>query len=385
MIDQVHLYEFEESKQSKRIIDSDSPELTKLFERLEIPEEIRHVFLDEFIVFVKHVIVSINWYHRQLEIETQRKKRWFWATVVLALLIPIVVATIELKLEGGLAFALVAAMISGAGMAHRMIAQFLEHRNVSAVFSEAAAELKDVLYSFEDKWAGHLSTLYEMNLAAHELQADFESSVKRASRILTDEKLKYYSATTPPAIGLNVTPPRQLDESRKGFMLDSLSSIGARFTFSFQYSTEEREEVIASHQRICSHFPNCDYLDRDEKDTLQQAYFGKIHHHKISGSNLGEAQPHGVTVGLNMDRLLALGSRELDQTLIHEMMHCAGYEHPKKTLLDKPGDNGNYYGSTPLKAELCIAGIQSDVAEVDKANVTSCSSEQGVYCNVIES
>ena len=57
------------------------------------------------------------------------------------------------------------------------------------------------------------------------------------------------------------------------------------------------------------------------------------------------------------------------------MMHCAGVGHPVRRrppagmscnqpnpqLFDCPFDNGQYYGTAPLQAEMCIAGSQSDV------------------------
>jgi hypothetical protein len=47
-------------------------------------------------------------------------------------------------------------------------------------------------------------------------------------------------------------------------------------------------------------------------------------------------------------------------------MHCAGYTHPTRIdppapNADAPYDNGKYYGTPPLRAELCIAGQQSDL------------------------
>ncbi|KIW94444.1 uncharacterized protein Z519_04420 [Cladophialophora bantiana CBS 173.52] len=56
-----------------------------------------------------------------------------------------------------------------------------------------------------------------------------------------------------------------------------------------------------------------------------------------------------------------LGDNEIVQTLLHEMMDCAGYTHPVR--IDPPApnagvpyDGGKYYGTPPLRAELCIAG-----------------------------
>jgi hypothetical protein len=41
-----------------------------------------------------------------------------------------------------------------------------------------------------------------------------------------------------------------------------------------------------------------------------------------------------------------------------------GREHLQRTnptIVDRSGDNGRYFGTPPLRAEMCIAGDQSDV------------------------
>jgi hypothetical protein len=68
---------------------------------------------------------------------------------------------------------------------------------------------------------------------------------------------------------------------------------------------------------------------------------------------------------LNFKKLFSLPDDEVTQILVHQMMHLAGYTHRKRhdppgVFPDVPGDGGEYYGSTPLKAEMCIAGRQSD-------------------------
>jgi hypothetical protein len=83
----------------------------------------------------------------------------------------------------------------------------------------------------------------------------------------------------------------------------------------------------------------------------------------------------GSTLNVNFGVLFPQGDEEIAQTLIHEMMHCAGFSHPVRrdpppgsscaapnpALFDCPNDNGVYYGTAPLRAEFCIAGDQSDV------------------------
>jgi hypothetical protein len=83
----------------------------------------------------------------------------------------------------------------------------------------------------------------------------------------------------------------------------------------------------------------------------------------------------GAVVNVNFNVLFPQGDQEISQTLLHEMMHCAGFTHPTRVdpgpgqncaqppprTFDCPNDNGLYYGTAPLRAEFCIAGVQTDV------------------------
>jgi hypothetical protein len=99
---------------------------------------------------------------------------------------------------------------------------------------------------------------------------------------------------------------------------------------------------------------------------------------------------NGNQVFVNFGNLFPQGGTEIAQSLIHEMMHCTGFTHPIRrnpdpalgqscaapnaALFDCPFDNGVYYGTQPLQAELCIAGAQSDLLlrAVEKAADESC-------------
>jgi hypothetical protein len=75
------------------------------------------------------------------------------------------------------------------------------------------------------------------------------------------------------------------------------------------------------------------------------------------------------SISVNFTNLFPQGDNEIAQTLLHVMMHCAGYTHavridPPALNADVPYDGGKYYGTPPLRAELCIAGQQSDTATI---------------------
>jgi hypothetical protein len=86
---------------------------------------------------------------------------------------------------------------------------------------------------------------------------------------------------------------------------------------------------------------------------------------KLNASSFVGAQ----SISVNFTNLFPLGDNEIAQTLLHEMMHCAGYNHPNRIdppspNPDVPYDGGKYFGTPPLRAELCIAGQRSDSATI---------------------
>ena len=140
----------------------------------------------------------------------------------------------------------------------------------------------------------------------------------------------------------------------------------------------------------------CNNLSEQEKLQLYQAYRRAISHTTLNEPGVNaRASVGGSSLQINFGVLFPQGDEEISQTLIHEMMHCAGFTHPTRRnppagmscaapnpgLFDCPNDNGRYYGTPPLRAEFCIAGDQSDVLRrlERKADNESCIiDEQGV-------
>jgi hypothetical protein len=91
--------------------------------------------------------------------------------------------------------------------------------------------------------------------------------------------------------------------------------------------------------------------------------------HRVSTDAAINASFFQGQIWVNFANLFPLGDNEIAQTLLHEMMHRAGYGHPDRIDppapdADVPYDDGKYYGTAPLRSELCIAGQQSDTATV---------------------
>ncbi|HEV2753699.1 MAG TPA: hypothetical protein VGV36_07675, partial [Solirubrobacteraceae bacterium] len=169
----------------------------------------------------------------------------------------------------------------------------------------------------------------------------------------------------------------------------------SHFTFADDISEENRARLIDRHRFALARVGTCGNLSGAEKDSLSETYGRQIHHTTLNKAGVNaSAQVGGSQLNVNFGVLFPQGDEEISQTLIHEMMHCAGFTHPDRrdpppgsdcgtpdpAVFDCPNDNGQYYGTAPLRAEFCIAGDQSDVQSrlAQKADDESCIiDEQG--------
>ena len=169
-----------------------------------------------------------------------------------------------------------------------------------------------------------------------------------------------------------------------------MNFILSHFTFANDISTANRSRLIDRHRFALRSVLACGALTPPEKTSLNQAYDRAIHHTTLNQANVNaSATVGGSQLNVNFGVLFPQGDEEISQTLIHEMMHCAGLSHPPRrdapagsscavpnpAVFDCPNDGGVYYGTAPLRAEFCIAGDQSDVLRrlEGKALTESCT------------
>jgi hypothetical protein len=171
-----------------------------------------------------------------------------------------------------------------------------------------------------------------------------------------------------------------LINSNASFRLVLADAIGIfdRFSFDPSISESQKNKLLERHSFAISRITACGNLTKDEKDKLRLAYRKNIKHGSSTLPGVNAYVPFSGPdarrrINVNFGVLFPQRDVEIAQTLIHEMMHCAGYDHPDRrvppagrtcttpnpALFDCPMDGGPYYGSPPLKAEICIAGSQS--------------------------
>src|SRR6185436_3908670 len=75
----------------------------------------------------------------------------------------------------------------------------------------------------------------------------------------------------------------------------------------------------------------CGNLSATEKTALRRAYRKNITHGVSSDAAANASSAvGGATIDVNFTNLFPLGDDEIAQTLIHEMMHSAGFTHPTR-------------------------------------------------------
>ena len=150
------------------------------------------------------------------------------------------------------------------------------------------------------------------------------------------------------------------------------SGFMSNYTFDSNITNAQRLTILERHSFGHFRAKSCANLSAQERAALLGVYGAAIQHGIDTSANANaSAIVGGTQIFINFGNLFPLGAREIAQTLIHELMHCAGHTHPTRcdpgtgcSPVDVPGDNGAYYGSPPLRAELCIAGVQSDAGHI---------------------
>jgi len=139
------------------------------------------------------------------------------------------------------------------------------------------------------------------------------------------------------------------------------NDIASNFTYSSSISSQQQATLQERHRFAYGRINSCNNLTDQQRDALRISYTRQIDHDENTTPGVNaSAFVGGNQVFVNFGVLFPQGNQEIAQTLIHEMMHCAGYTHPTRTASDSPGDGGPYYSTPPLQSEICIAGVQSD-------------------------
>ncbi len=131
------------------------------------------------------------------------------------------------------------------------------------------------------------------------------------------------------------------------------------WTFSDDITSSQRLRSLAQHARGFDRVITCGNLEPQEKADVLAIYQTQVIDHQVNHEPGVNARGGGRVLHINFNVLFPQGDDEIAQTLIHELMHCAGYRHGHITRTSTPEERSVYYNTAPLRAELCIAGRQS--------------------------
>jgi hypothetical protein len=152
-------YRFESDADPRhRSLDRAKPEMLVLIRRLGfISDEVRsYPFGPQMIKFVATCNLAIDWYQRRISREVRLRELYFYSSLGVLAVVPIALfwAGSSAAGLGASTTAQVSAIIAGIFAFYRGLSAWLDKRQVVGGFSKASSDLKEILYGFEERWAG---------------------------------------------------------------------------------------------------------------------------------------------------------------------------------------------------------------------------------------
>lgn len=148
--------------------------------------------------YVIEVQLNIDWYVRRLERE--RFMQWLFTafSVVLLIGIPPLIAWLSQRDDTKTVWtaAQITAMITGILAIHKTLAAWVDKRQLFGHFWRTSAELKELLYSFEQRWHGKALSESEPN---PEFVQAVQADIARARQIVRQERQGFYDLFQSPS------------------------------------------------------------------------------------------------------------------------------------------------------------------------------------------
>lgn len=194
-------YKFEEMvrKQTVRTPEDAAHALAVFAARLGLADfaAIREDLLDTLRHYVIEIHLNIDWYVRRLERERRLQLMFTAFSVVLLVGIPPLIALLsQFGKDTVSTAAVITAMITGILAIHKTLAAWLDKRQLFGHFWRTSAELKEVLYTFEQTWAGKA---VEGETVQPEFLMAVQTDIARARQIVRAEREGFYEIYQSPA------------------------------------------------------------------------------------------------------------------------------------------------------------------------------------------
>jgi hypothetical protein len=199
MLEAQHPYSFE-SGGGLRAAEAAEDHLRRLEARLgfreAFPADVFRVRLRDLVI---NCHLSIDWYQRKIKREIRRRFWYFAFSLALLALIPValLLATKYLP-EGADTTTKIAAVLTGLLAFYRGISAWLDKRQVVAGYSKAMSDLKELLYTFEQKWDG-AATMPERE---GEFVQAIRDAIAASRSIVRQETHQYFCALAYPTFDI---------------------------------------------------------------------------------------------------------------------------------------------------------------------------------------
>lgn len=246
---------------SRRTVSDAKSELAVLRHRLGIdpgialPADCEEILLK----YCTDVVLNIVWYDRARKREQQRNRNLTVlavATMVLALLLLVASALPPLLKEGGSTTSGVPVLVlSGAVLTVlQVLATLGDGKARLAIFWKAGADLKELLYTFEQKWHRTQSIQragVDPVVVSEEFLAAVHDDLRAARGITRAERLEYFATLRSPAdvMALAIAAADSL-RARRGEATTAVSGREERVAEAKKTVAEARAAVLASEFRL---------------------------------------------------------------------------------------------------------------------------------------
>ncbi|MEM9488081.1 MAG: hypothetical protein AAGC55_02990 [Myxococcota bacterium] len=188
-----HRYPFE-SAQTRQTRD-EAEKIMKLFlARLGVADSATITAADRELLldFTTNCHLNISWY------DNARKRQVWWYRCFVVLTGLLVLGTplaiiLTYRADSQALTAQVGVIIAGVLSAHRLLCTTLERRNLAHHFWKAQADLKSILYTFEDTWDGRATVADEGSATlSDEFRADLRAHLERARGVKHSEQEAFF-------------------------------------------------------------------------------------------------------------------------------------------------------------------------------------------------
>lgn len=146
-------------------------------------------------------------------------------------------------------------------------------------------------------------------------------------------------------------------------MLPVLIGMYDRFDFTGSFTVQEKAAVLEANATALCRSLACTALTYEERDKLYEVYAQfAVHYHEMKPPRDRVYASTGIrdnNTYINRSLFFGLPPDEQAMTIIHEMMHVAGYRHADERPAAGTNAEKEYFKTPPLRAEICIAGRQS--------------------------